>query len=67
MAVYYDGHEWTSYQSGNVTGDPLNIYLTTSATADNSQVESAIGGPPKNTSSSPATIAVKYLKVWSFR
>jgi hypothetical protein len=67
MAVYYDGHEWTSYQSSNVTGDPLNIYITTSVTADNSQVDGTIGGSPKNSDSSPATVGVKYLKVWSFK
>ena len=67
MAVYYDGQEWTSYQSSNVTGDPLNIYITTSVTADNSQVDGTIGGSPKNSDSSPATVAVKYLKVWSFK
>lgn len=67
MAVYYDGREWTSYQSSNVTGDPLNIYLTTSVTANNSQVDGTIGGSPQNSDSSPATVGVKYLKVWSFK
>lgn len=67
MAVYYDGQEYTSYNSSNVTGDPLNIYLTTSVTPDISAVEQVIGGPPRNSSSQPATMAIKYLKVWSFK
>lgn len=67
MAVYYDGQEYTSYSSGNVTGDPLNIYLTTSVTPDISSVDQVIGGPPRNSSSQPATMAIKYVKVWSFK
>jgi len=67
MAVYYDGQQYTSYSSGNVTGSPLNIYITTSVTPDISSVEQQLGGPPKNSDSSPATVAVKYLKVWSFK
>jgi hypothetical protein len=67
MAVYYDGQQYTAYSSSNVTGSPLNIYITTSVTPDNSQIEGQLGGPPKNSSSSPATVAVKYLKVWSFK
>ncbi len=67
MAVYYDGQQYTSYSSDNVTGSPLNIYITTSVTPDISSVEQQLGGPPKNSDSSPATVAVKYLKVWSFK
>jgi hypothetical protein len=67
MAVYYDGQEYTSYTSDNVTGAPLNIYITTSVTADISSVDQQLGGPPRNSDSQPATVAVKYLKVWSFR
>jgi hypothetical protein len=67
FAVYYDGKEFTSYTSGNVTGDPLNIYITTSVTPDISSIQQQLGGPPVNSDSSPATYAVKYLKVWSFK
>jgi hypothetical protein len=67
MAVYYDGQEYTSYSSGNVTGAPLNIYITTSVTPEISSIEQQLGGPPRNSSSQPATVAVKYLKVWSFK
>jgi hypothetical protein len=67
FAVYYDGHEYTSYSSGNVTGDALNIYLTTSVTPDNGTIEGELGGPPVNSSGSPATVAIKYLKVWSYQ
>jgi hypothetical protein len=67
MAVYYDGQEYTSYSSGNVTGDALNIYITTGVTPNISAVQQTIGGPPLNSDSSPATVAVKYLKVWSFK
>jgi hypothetical protein len=67
MAVYYDGQEYTTYNSGNVTGDALNIYITTSVTPNISSVQQQLGGPPKNSDSSPATVAVKYLKVWSYK
>lgn len=67
FAVYYDGQQYTSYTSSNVTGSPLNIYLTTSVTPNISSVTQAIGGSPVNSDSSPATIAVKYLRIWSYR
>ena len=67
FAVYYDGQPYTTYNSGNVTGDPLNIYLTTSVTANTSAVQQVLGGPPVNSDSSPATLAIKYLKVWSVK
>jgi hypothetical protein len=67
FAVYYDGTKYTSYTSGYVTGDPLNIYVTTTVTPDVSAVRQRIGGPPVNSDGSPATVAVKYLRVWSYR
>jgi hypothetical protein len=67
FAVYYDGQQYTSYTSSNVTGSPLNLYLTTSVTPNISSVTQVIGGSPVNSDNSPATIAVKYLRVWSFR
>ncbi len=65
FAVYYDGHAFTSYTSSNVTGDPLNVYFTAVNSPDTSAVENAIGGPPVNSANSPATIAVKYLRIWT--
>jgi hypothetical protein len=67
FAVYYDGKQFTSYTSSNVTGDPLNMFITTSVTANNSTVQGQIGGSPVNSDSSPATYGVQYLKVWSFK
>jgi hypothetical protein len=67
FAVYYDGAEYTHYTSAHVTGDPLSIYITTAVTPDVSAVRQKIGGPPVNSDSSPATVAVKYLRVWSYR
>jgi hypothetical protein len=67
FAVYYDGEEFTSYTSSNVTGDPLNLYITMVATPATSAVEAEIGSPPINTDSSPATFTVRSLKVWSLR
>jgi hypothetical protein len=67
FAVYYDGKKYTHYASGNVTGDPLNIYLTTAVTPDVSAVRKEIGGPPVNSDSSAATVAVRYLRIWSYR
>jgi hypothetical protein len=67
FAVYYDGREFTSLSSSVVTGSPLNILITTSVTPDISQVEQTIGGPPLNSDSSPVGMAVKYVKIWSFK
>ena len=67
FAVYYDGREYTSYTSDHVTGDPLNIYVTTTVTPDVSGAQRQVGGPPVNSDSSPATFAVKYLRIWSYR
>jgi hypothetical protein len=65
FAVYYDGHQFTSYTSSNVTGDPLNVYFTAVNSPDTTAVENAIGGPPVNSANSPSTMAVKYLKIWT--
>jgi hypothetical protein len=67
FAVYYDGRQYTSYTSDHVTGDPLNIYVTTTVTPDVSSAEQQIGGPPVNSDASPATVAVRYLRIWSYR
>jgi hypothetical protein len=67
FAVYYDGKEFTSLSSDAVTGAPLNILITTSVTPDNAQIEQQLGNAPRNSDSSPATMAVKYVKVWSFK
>jgi hypothetical protein len=67
MEVYYDGKEWTQYTSTNVTGDPLNLIMSTSATSDVSAVTSVIGGAPKNTATTATTVAIKYLKIWAYK
>jgi hypothetical protein len=67
FAVYYDGQEFTSYTSSNVTGSPLNIYFTIVNTPATSAVEKQIGSPPINSDSSPATFTVRNLKIWSLR
>jgi hypothetical protein len=36
-------------------------------TPDNSEVEQTIGNAPQNSDSSPAGMAVKYVKIWSFK
>jgi len=66
FAVYYDGKEFTSLTSDDVTGAALNIYLTTSVTPNIDSIQQQLGGPPVNSSSSPATLGVKYVKVWSY-
>jgi hypothetical protein len=63
--VYYDGHEFTSYTSSNVTGSPLNVYFTSVNSPDTTAVENAIGGPPVNSANAQSTITVKYLKIWT--
>jgi hypothetical protein len=67
FAVYYDGTEFTSYSSSNVTGDPLNIYFTMVNTPATSSVEKAIGSPPINSANAPTTYTVRSLKIWSLR
>ena len=67
FAVYYDGQEFTSYTSSNVTGDPLNIYFTMVSTPATSAVEKQIGSAPVNSDSSPTTYTVRSLKIWSLR
>jgi hypothetical protein len=67
FAVYYDGRQFTSLSSDVVTGSPLNILITTSVTPDISQIEQTIGGPPLNSDSSPVGMAVKYVKIWSYK
>jgi hypothetical protein len=67
FAVYYDGGQYTSYTSSHIPGRPLNIHVTMTDTPDNSSVEQRIGGPPVNSDGSPATLTLKYLRVWSYR
>ena len=67
FAVYYDGRQFTSLHSSVVTGSALNIILSTSVTPNTSEVDQSIGGPPRNSDSSPATLAIKDLKVWSYK
>jgi hypothetical protein len=67
FAVYYDGKEYTSLSDSIVTGAPVNVLITTSVTPDNMQIEQQLGNTPQNSDSSPAAMAVKYVKVWSFK
>jgi hypothetical protein len=64
FAVYYDGAEFTSYTSSNITGKPLNLYITMVSTPATSDVEKQIGSAPVNSDSSPTTFTVRSLKVW---
>jgi Glycosyl hydrolases family 16 len=67
FAVYYDGQQYTSFTSDNVTGSALNIYLSMAVTQDSSAAQQMVGGNPVNSDSSPATLAVKYVRAWSFK
>ncbi|HEY6496120.1 MAG TPA: hypothetical protein VIZ43_22800 [Trebonia sp.] len=67
FAVYYDGKQYTSFSSSEVTGRPLNIYFTMTDTPDNSWVRERLGGPPINSDSKAATLTVRYLRVWSYK
>jgi hypothetical protein len=66
FAVYYDGKEYASLHSSVITGARMNILLTSAVTPATKAVEKALGGKPKNSDSSPATIEVKYLRIWSY-
>jgi hypothetical protein len=67
FAVYYDGREFTSYTSSKITGSALNILLTSTVTPKTTAAWDLIGGPEVNSASSPATTAVKYIRVWSYK
>ena len=68
FAVYYDGKQFSSGSDGAITGAPVNLIISSSVTPDTAAVEQTIGGTaPVNSDSSPATIAVKYVKVWSYK
>jgi hypothetical protein len=67
FAVYYDSKLYTSMTSDSITGAALNLLITTSVTPDNGEVEQTIGSAPVNSDSSPAGLAVKYVKVWSYK
>ena len=67
FAVYYDGKQYTSLTSSKIPGRPLNIYFTMTDTPDNSWVRERLGGPPINSDPQAATLAVKYLRVWSYK
>jgi hypothetical protein len=67
FAVYYDSKLYTSMTSDAITGAALNVLITTSVTPDNGEVEQTIGSAPVNSDSSPAGLAVKYVKVWSYK
>jgi hypothetical protein len=67
FAVYYDGHEYTQWSSSNITGDPLNIYLTMVNTPDISSIVQRIGGNPVNSDSDSPTLEMKYVRVWQYQ
>jgi hypothetical protein len=67
FAVYYDGEKYSSYTSSNIPGSPLNLYFTMGDTPATASIEQSIGGAPINSASSPVTMSVKYLKIWSYR
>jgi hypothetical protein len=67
FAVYYDGRQYTSYTSSKITGSALNIIFNTTVTPKTYAAYQIIGGTEKNSDSSPATIAVQYLKIWSYK
>lgn len=67
FAVYYDGRQYTSYTSSQVTGSALNLLVTSTVTPKTNAAWQLIGGPEVNSDSSPATVAVKYVRVWSYK
>jgi hypothetical protein len=67
FAVYYDGREYTSFTSSKIPGRPLNAYFTMTNTPNSSWVRQRIGGPPINSATVPATLSVKYLRIWSYK
>jgi hypothetical protein len=68
FAVYYDGKQYTSASNSVITGAALNLIVSSGVTANTSAVQEKLGGsPPKNSDSSPATLAIKDVRVWSYK
>jgi hypothetical protein len=67
LAVYYNGKQYTEYTNSHVTGSALNVYFTMTDTPDTPAVVSQIGNKPVNSDPLPATMAVKYLRIWSYK
>lgn len=67
FAVYYDGQQFTSYTSSKITGSALNLILNSTVTPKTAAAWQAIGGPEVNSDSSPATTAVQYVRIWSYK
>jgi hypothetical protein len=68
FAVYYDGKLFTTAQASAITGAPVNLIISSSVTPATKAVEQTLGGTaPLNSDSSPANIAVKYVKVWTYK
>jgi hypothetical protein len=67
FAVYYNGHLYTSFTSSHIVGKPMNIYITNVNTPNTTWVVQHIGSKPINSSSKPASVQVKYLRVWSYK
>jgi hypothetical protein len=67
FAVYYDGSLYASYKSSVITGDALNIIISSAVTPNTTAIQQALDGPPINSDSSSATLVVKYVKIWSYK
>lgn len=67
FAVYYNGHLYTSYTSSHVVGKPMNVYITNVNTPNTTWVVQHIGAPPVNSTKSPVSVQVKYLRIWSYK
>jgi hypothetical protein len=67
FAIYYNGHLYTSYTSSHVVGKPMNIYVTNVNTPDTTWVVQHIGNAPINSTKTPVSVQVKYLRVWSYK
>lgn len=67
FAVYYDGKLFTRGSDSAITGAPINVLISSSVTPDTQSVQQQIGAAPVNSDSSPATITVKYVKIWAYK
>jgi len=66
--VYYDGKKFSTGDNGVITGAPLNLIISSSVTPDTPEVEKSLGGSaPVNSDSAPGVMAVRYVKVWSYK
>lgn len=64
--MHYDGKGFSSLTSDDVTGDALNIYLTTSVTPNIDSIQQQLGRSSGEFLAFTRDLGVKHVEVWSY-